>query len=223
MKIKESIKKNKQLFLLYMKINNGLLGNNRISVKGNIFNAKNARIKNTRITVKGKNNTIEIDDGSYLVNCNITILGNNNRLVIGKKVISKGVLINIEDNNNLIIIQDNTTIEKNTELAAIEGTSIMIGKDCMLSSDIRICTGDSHSLVDLNGKRVNPSQNIVIGNHVSIGVRAMINKGIVIADHCTIGSLSMLAGHKFEEPYSVIVGIPAKVIKCGIDWSRERL
>lgn len=150
MKIKEIIKNNKKLFSLYLKINNRFIGKNKLFIKGNKLNVKNAKLKNTHITIVGKDNVIEIEDDSSLLNCNISILGNNNRLTIGKGVICRAVMINIEDNENIIIIQDNTTIEKNTEIAAIEGTRIMIGSDCMLSSDVRICTGDSHSLIDIN-------------------------------------------------------------------------
>lgn len=223
MKIKERIKKNKKLFSLYLKINNRFIGKNKLFVKGNNLNIKNAKLKNTHITIVGKNNLIEIEDDSSLLNCNISISGNNNRLTIRKAVICRAVIINIEDNENTIILQDYTTIEKNTEIAAIEGTRIEIGNDCMLSSDIRICTGDSHSLIDINGERTNPAQNITIGNHVWIGTRTMINKGTIIADHCTIGLSSVLTGCKFEKPYSVIVGSPARIVKTGIDWSRERL
>lgn len=223
MNIKRITQKNKKLLALYIKINNRFLGRNRFSVNGNKLNIKTARLKNTSIIVTGRNNVIEIEDGSYLMNCNIAILGDNNRLTIGKEVIAKGVSIHFEDNENVIWISEKTTIEHNTELAVIEGTSITIGRDCMFSSDVRICTGDSHSLVDSNGRRTNPSESIIIGEHVWIGTRAIVNKGTVIANHCTIGSLSVLTGHKYEEPFSVIVGIPASVIKEGIDWSRERL
>lgn len=223
MNIKRLVQENKKLLTLYVKINNRFLGRNRFSVNGNKLNVKTARLRNTSVTVIGRNNVIEIDDDSYFVNCDIAIMGDNNRLTIGKAVVARGVSIHFEDNGNMIFISEKTTIEHNTELAAIEGTSITIGQDCMFSSDIRICTGDSHSLVDLNGRRTNPSESIIIGKHVWIGTRAMINKGTVIADHCTIGSLSVLTGHKYEDQFSVIAGIPASVIKSGIDWSRERL
>lgn len=130
--------------------------------------------------------------------------------------------IHIEDNNNEIIIGKNTSISGKTHLACIEGSKIIIGEDCMFSSDITFRTGDSHSIVDLNGNRINPSMDIIIGNHVWVGNRTIITKGSKVSDNSIIGTGSIVS-KIFEEPNIIIAGVPAKKIKGEVSWLRERI
>lgn len=83
-----------------------------------------------------------------------------------------------------LVIGKGTTIE-NAELAVAEdGNVLTIGEDCMLSSDIRITTTDSYSIIDLaSGKRTNPAKSIHIGEHVWIGYNSNINKGVTIGSN----------------------------------------
>ena len=58
----------------------------------------------------------------------------------------------------------------------------------------------------------------VIGNDVYIGPGSVIFGDITIADGCYIGANSVV-NKSVEEPNSVIVGIPAKVIKTDpVHW-----
>ena len=174
------------------------------------------------INIRGVNNRIIISDGCRFVNSNIQIAGNNNIINIGEKSYFKDVEFWIEDDNNEISIGDFTSIHGRTQLAAIESTKILIGQDCMFSNDIYFRTGDSHSIIDKNGKRINPSQNIIIGNHVWIGTKNLILKGTEVADNCIVGANSTLS-KKYINPNSIIVGSPAKIIKNDINWKRERI
>ena len=107
-------------------------------------------------------------------------------------------------------------------MAVIEGTRIILGKDCMLSSGIEIRTGDSHSIVNNEGDRINPSKEIVVGNHVWIGTRAMLLKGSRIADDCIVGAGSIVTG-SFDEAGCALAGNPAKVLRKDVSWKRERI
>ena len=63
----------------------------------------------------------------------------------------------------------------------------------MFSNDIEFRTGDSHSIVDLDTrKRINYSQNIHVGNHVWIGSRSIILKGVNIGNNSIIGTGSIV-------------------------------
>ena len=58
----------------------------------------------------------------------------------------------------------------------------------------------------------------IIGDNVCIGPGAVIFGEITIADGCYIGA-NAVVNKSFTEPNSVIVGIPAKVIKTDpIHW-----
>lgn len=223
MNIIQRIKKNEYLYGLFCRVQNRVIGRNRYRVGNNHLIEEKARLYKTEVKMVGKDNIVEIRSGTHLRNCKIYIYGNSNRVIIGKNVIANGARFHIEDNESTINIMDNTTIESNTEIAAIEGTGIQIGKDCMISSDVRICTGDSHSIVNPDGNRVNPSADIRIGTHCWIGTRAVVNKGVVIPEHCTIGACSVITQNLTAVSHSVIAGIPGTVIRQNVDWRRERI
>ncbi|CAA9203656.1 Polysialic acid O-acetyltransferase [Flavobacterium bizetiae] len=91
----------------------------------------------------------------------------------------------------------------------------------MLSSGIRILTGDSHSIIDLNSEtRINYASNVKIGSHVWIGLDSLILKGVEIGKDSIVGSKSILT--KKYGSNVIIAGSPAKIIKENITWDRER-
>lgn len=223
MNIKQRIKENDNLYGLFCWVQNRIIGRNRYRIGNNRLIEKKARFCKTEIKIVGTDNVVEIGKGTLLRDCKIYIYGNGNRVIIGENVIANDARFHIEDDESTINIMDNTTIENNTEIAAIEGTNIQIGKDCMISSNVRICTGDSHSLVNLDGDRINPSEDIRIGTHCWIGTRTVVNKGAIIPEHCTIGACSVITHNLKAAAYSVIAGIPGTVIGQQIDWRRERI
>lgn len=92
----------------------------------------------------------------------------------------------------------------------------------MLSANITVRTGDSHSVTDLDGNRINNSKSVLFGNHVWIGNTVLIFKGSQIGAHSVIAGGSVVTGRIFPE-HSIIGGNPAKVIKENVDWKRERI
>ena len=191
---------------------------------GNILKIEGTFVDHTKIDVKGVGNVILIDSAglSKLSRCRIQIRGNNNKIHIGNDVRLYHCIFHIEDDNNLIDIGDHSTVAGKTEFAAIEGTEIIIGKDCMFSSNITFRTGDSHGIVDaLTGERYNPSKSIYIGDHVWCGNSVIVLKGTNISNDSVIATGSVVCGIS-SEPNSIIGGNPAKVIKSGISWKRER-
>ena len=109
-----------------------------------------------------------------------------------------------------------------TELACIEGTKIDIGCDCMFSRNIHIRTGDSHSVTNMSGERINTSRSIDISNHVWIGTEVIVLKGCSVGENSVVGAGSILSGKSYRGN-SVIAGVPAKEIKQEITWKRERI
>ena len=57
---------------------------------------------------------------------------------------------------------------------------------------------------------------VKIGNHVWIGTRAIIMKGVTIGDGAIIGAGAIVT--KDVPSNSVVVGFPAKVIRENIEW-----
>lgn len=125
----------------------------------------------------------------------------------------------MQHGTNEIIIGHDSTIEGG-HLAATEGTKITVGDDCMFSSDIEIRTGDSHSIINtITDKRINPSADVLIGNHVWLTAHVRVMKGAVLPDNSIVGN-SAIVTNKFDKGNSVYAGIPAKHIKDNINWDR---
>lgn len=102
-------------------------------------------------------------------------------------------------------------INENVQITC--ASSIIIGKGCVIAKDVIIRDYDAHTIDDPYFKIKKP---IKIGNHVWIGNRAMILKGVSIGDGAIIAAGSVVT--KDVPAYSLVGGIPAKVIKEKVAW-----
>ncbi|MDY4635691.1 MAG: acyltransferase [Candidatus Limivicinus sp.] len=202
-------------------LNNGLQRHGKLyPERKNSFSCKGL-LQNLHIRIKGENNSICIEECARLKNCRIYINGSNNRIVIHSSCMLIDTELYLEDDYGLIEIGSGTQICGKTQLALIEGCTIRIGENCLFSSEIMLRTGDSHSILDMDGKRINPSQSIVLGDHVWVGNRVSILKGTMIADDTIIGTGSIVT-KSFPEGHCAIAGNPAKMIKNDINWDYLR-
>ncbi len=221
-KLKSMIDGNSIIIRGFLWLYNHIPFNNSLHTKGSSAKIECSMLKKSAIKCIGKNNSISIKSGTRLINCRIHIEGDNNRVVIGNYAYLNGVEIWIEDSNNIVTIGTHCSFQGNVHLACIEGTAIEIGEDCMFSANITLRTGDSHSITDLEGNRINPSNNISVGNHVWVGNSVIITKGVIIRDKSVVGTGSVVT-RKFDDGNIVIAGNPARVVKSDISWERQRL
>lgn len=189
---------------------------------GNLVQIRCALLRGCRIYIHGNNNRIIVEDFSQLKNVSIHISGNNNTIHISKWCTLVDASFWMEDSGNTICLGEHTRILGKTELAAIEGTAIRIGGECLFSSGVHFRTGDSHSVVDLQGKRINPSRDIVIGNHVWIGTQVTCLKGAQVADDCIVGACALVTG-TFPEGNCALAGVPAMIVRRDVNWDIRRL
>ena len=189
---------------------------------GNEIIAPCALLKKVNIRIKGSNNKIVIGDFAQLPGACITIHGSGNTITIGDWSYLGGTDLFIEDDGGCITIGDHTKFLGKTHLAVIEGTSITIGLDCLFSSDIQLRTGDSHSVLDMEGRRINASRDITVGDHVWVGTRAFLTKGAKVPPHSIVGACALVT-KAFDEPHCSLAGVPARVVKQGGDWSIRRI
>lgn len=197
---------------------------NRIKVKGsgNVIHKSNSYLNRCKIFINGNNNRVDFFDGAnYFSECTINITGDNNQLLIGERnVIINGSFI-MEDSNNSIILGDRNRIMGATEFAALEGTKISIGNECLFSSNIYFRTSDSHPIFEKTTlKRINPAKSITVGDSNWFGARTTILKGVSVADNCVIGVGSILT--KNVSNNCIVAGVPAVVVKENICWTIRR-
>lgn len=117
-------------------------------------------------------------------------------------------------------IGHNTYITGKTHIACIEGKKVTIGERCLFSNDITFRTGDSHSILDMSGERVNLAADLTIGDHVWIGQQVVVLKGADVGTDSIVGTRALVTGKAFKGN-TVIGGSPAKVIRSGVTWHHE--
>jgi acetyltransferase-like isoleucine patch superfamily enzyme len=172
----------------------------------------------------GRGNEIKVGHNTHLDNSYIRIVGNNNLLVFEDNCfIGPRCSFWMEGNNIIINIGSGTTFTNDVEINAQEDFSkITIGNDCMFSNHIIIRTSDSHPIYDkYTNERLNPAKSVYLGNHIWIAPHSTIMKGAKIHDNSIIGSFSMV--NKEIPSDSLAVGIPARVVKQNLCWTRESL
>ena len=175
----------------------------------------------TAIRNEGKHNRLTIGEGTWIEDCAFHFSGDNNVVEIADDCAMHRLEIWISDGSRISIGRQ-TYASGPSIIACHESTSVDIGEKCIFAENVAIRTGDSHSVLDAEGKRINPSRSIRIGNHVWVGHRATFLKGSSIADDSVVGSGTLIAGQSFPAG-SEIVGNPARIAKEHINWAMDLL
>lgn len=179
------------------------------------------KLRKNKIKISGNNNIIYVGKNSLLRDSNIFIKGNNNILYIGEDCAVNNLSIILDNEGSEIKIGNKTSIAK-AQIVSLEPYKIEIGEDCMLSYDIEIRNTDSHKIYDKNAnKRINEGNSVRIGNHVWLGMRAIILKGVNIEDNSIVAAGSIVT--KNVKANTIVSGNPAKRIKENIYWTREEV
>lgn len=217
-KIKKHIRNHNGLMMLLACIYNAVMFN-QISRRGLSLDIRGAFLKKTTVKNKGRKNTLVTGEGCRLTRCSFRFFGDNNEIRIANDCELKDLEIWISD-GGCVRIGKHTHITGKTHIACIEGKTVSIGERSLFSSNITFRTGDSHSILDSDGKRINYSQDINIGEHVWIGQNVTVLKGSCISRDSIIGSGSLVTGKQFPEGV-VIAGNPAKVVRENVNWCPE--
>ena len=179
------------------------------------------KLRKNRIKISGNNNILYVGKNTLLRDSNIFIKGNNNILYIGDNCVVNNTSIILDNEGAEIRIGNKTSIAK-AQIVSLEPYNIKIGEDCMLSYDIEIRNTDSHKIYDKNtNKRINEGNGVSIGNHVWLGMRAIILKGVTIEDNSIVAGGSIVT--KDVKVNTIVSGNPAKQIKENVYWTREEV
>lgn len=179
-------------------------------------------IRTPMIRCNGANNTVIIGQRCRLRKLSITIRGDGNVVTIGDRVrVTKELSIWVDEGSQVEIGSD-CTIES-AHIAATEHSQIRLGSDVMISTEVEIRSGDSHSIITSEtGERLNPAQSVRIEDHVWLGARSTILKGVHLQCGTVVGASSVVV----KSPPSgniVVVGNPARTVRANVNWTRDRL
>jgi acetyltransferase-like isoleucine patch superfamily enzyme len=121
-----------------------------------------------------------------------------------------------------VSVGDHVTTTARSIIAASEGASISIGDDCMFATSVHVRTDDAHPIYDIHtGSRINPAEDVVIGEHVWLAFGARCLAGARIGRGSVIGMNSIVTGRIPNN--CVAVGAPARVVRRDIAWERPAL
>lgn len=177
-KIKNLIKKQRNLYKKYTRIRNYMSCKNKLRPNGCKVSLGDSVVDGLKIVSNGSDNEVIIGDCVRIYDSSVVLYGSHNRIVINDNASLNQVELFAEDSHNEIVVGSGTKFCGKAHLAVIEGTKILIGDNCLLSSDLHFRTGDSHSILNMHGERINESKDIVIDNHVWIGTKVTCLKGV---------------------------------------------
>jgi len=160
-------------------------------------------------------------------NAALPILGYN-RLCFLKNIV-KNPNILVGDYTYYDDFENVENFEKNVKyLFDFTGDKLIIGKFCMIASDVTFIMNGANHVVDaissypfavfgndwqhaMDNKKYPFKGNTIVGNDVWIGYRSTVMPGVNIGDGSIIATNSTVT--KSVEPYSIVGGNPAKEIK----------
>jgi acetyltransferase-like isoleucine patch superfamily enzyme len=107
-------------------------------------------------------------------------------------------------------IGDRTRVGDRTEIHC--GRAVSIGAGCAISWDVVILDRDYHAL-DSDGEQCRP---VTIGDHVWIGCRAMVLKGVTIGEGAVVAAGAVVTSD--VPPRALVAGNPARVVREPVCW-----
>lgn len=174
-------------------------------------------------------NILYCEEGIDLRGSSISFNGNNALVYLSKNKHRYSLNASI-NRDSVLYIGENNYFNGRFNLILSERKHIVIGADGLFSFGIWLRTADPHLIYSCNTyQRINPSKNILIGDHVWIGQGSLVLKGSSICSGSIIGANSTVSGKKIcsNESWG---GAPAKRIAqnvffdgaCVHNWTEEQ-
>lgn len=165
--------------------------------------------RKSSINVKGKLIVGMKENRKSKTETRITLKNNSKLTVDGNFSVGAGTDIRVFEGGNLEL--NSGYINGYTQIVCAK--SIKIGKDVAIAREVIIRDTDSHEIV---GKEHEPIKPVVIGDHVWIGAKAMIMKGVTIGEGAIVAAGAVVT--KDVPPKTIVAGVPARVIKENVTW-----
>ncbi len=157
--------------------------------------------------------------GRYLPNLPYFPLGRSVRGILCKNIFPRcGANVNVErmaffGAGKALEIGSNSGIGPRACLMNVKGGELIIGNDVMMGPDVLIYTfNHDHDNVDIPMDRQGLTYSrVVIGDDVWISARVIILAGVTIGTGSIVGAGAVVT--RDVPPYSIVGGVPAKVLK----------
>jgi acetyltransferase-like isoleucine patch superfamily enzyme len=172
----------------------------------NIHIAKNAKIINNGFFALGVTSEEFFPSEKP---CRLSMDQNSHLTINGPVNLAKGVAVILRRNAEVTLGRN---LRVNCDSTIIAEKNVKIGDDSMVSWNVEIVDTDFHRA----HQDAVVSAPIEIGNHVFIGKRTMVLKGVKIGDGAVIAAGSIVT--REVPPHCLAAGVPARVIKEDVNW-----
>ena len=189
--------------------------NNRIDYQG-------PDIPGIRIEFTGAGNTLKVAEGVRIAKLTVVFDCDNGTVSMGSSKFGRfSGWIRVGQDSE-VRLGENVTTTNTCVISAVEGTRVIVGDDVMFASENELRADDGHAIFDVHSeKRVNHSEDIIVGSHVWLAKRAVLLGGAKIGNGSVIGFGSIVSG--LIPNNCVAAGIPARVIRRDVAWERPHL
>ena len=139
----------------------------------------------------------------------------DNRLRIGHgAIVYSGLLVAFDDAGAVVSIGDQTFVNRDCKLIARR--EITVGRRCEIGWDVSITDSDFHQVED--GRPATAP--VIIGDHVWIGARATVCKGVTIGPGAVVAAGAVVVHDVPAE--ALVAGVPARVVRKEVRWRNLR-
>lgn len=179
---------------------------------------KGAFLKHTKIHAS-KDSKVFIGPKCQMNNCFLRCWGGE-IIISGSQTCINNTRLYTRGRGCLISVDSDFSMQGGT-IQSVEAKPVRIGSHCMFSGDIEILSGDFHPIFKAGSIEViNKGEEVVVEDNVWLGAHVRLLKGTYIPSHVIVGN-SSLVSKKLTEMNSIYAGIPAKLLKTGVDWARS--
>lgn len=180
-------------------------------------------INGLNLEIHGNNNFLQLELPIHFANgANIKIFNDNVKITIGQSPFLGISLLCCQGNEQICEIKKNTVMVE-VIVQLVGNTALYIGENCLFSEGpIYIMPCDGHSILDVETNEIvnAPETPITIGDHCWLGNSCKIIRGAKLSANTIVGT-GAIVNKVFEEEYTILAGVPAKVIKRGRKWDMK--
>lgn len=193
----------------------------RLRIGGKIEIKTSKLDEKTKITSEGES-YVKIGEG---VSCGEkVVISCTNGTIIIKDKCKFDSFINLRAScGGEIHIDKRCSLQRDCAIVASFHARIILGMDCMVSYSVFIRAGNSHNMIDLKTFEHfddNPNRDVVLGEHVWVGMRVTLINGVRIGSGSTVGANSFVCKKRFPSN-CCLAGNPATILRERTAWIRD--
>ena len=180
------------------------------------------KLTDSVIIFNGKNNILICDNNIELIKASLEFNGNNSIVYLGSNL-RRDFKLRIFNNSTAFLGRD---IDSGLSVGinVFENQNVIIGDDCFIGDHVFISNSDNYPIYTCDTKeRINYSNSVYIGDHVYLGHKSYISKGVKIGSGTIIDNASFILPNAKIPSNLYLSGNPAKIIRSNVFFTKDFL